>query len=70
MKIHVLLGRQLVIEARILEDNAERLAHPFGSLTGSTPFDRMVPDVGWSSVVSILIVVVLPAPFGPRNAKI
>jgi len=26
--------------------------------------------VGWSSVVSILMVVVLPAPFGPRNAKI
>ena len=29
-----------------------------------------VPLVGRSSVVSILMVVVLPAPFGPRKAKI
>jgi len=28
-----------------------------------------VPDVGCRSPVSILIVVVLPAPFGPRNPK-
>src|SRR5579864_992316 len=28
------------------------------------------PDVGWSSVVSILMVVDLPAPLGPRKAKI
>ena len=30
----------------------------------------IVPLVGRSSVVSIWIVVVLPAPLGPRNAKI
>src|SRR5579863_9660515 len=30
----------------------------------------MLPLVGFRSVVSILIVVVLPAPLGPRNAKI
>ncbi len=29
-----------------------------------------MPLVGFSSVVSTLMVVVLPAPFGPRNAKI
>ncbi len=27
------------------------------------------PEVGRSSVISILIVVVLPAPFGPRRPK-
>ena len=31
---------------------------------------RIVPVVGCSRVVSIFIVVVFPAPFGPRNAKI
>src|SRR5579863_2423541 len=30
----------------------------------------MEPSVGRRSVVSILMVVVLPAPFGPRKAKI
>ena len=33
------------------------------------PFTAMVPEVGCKRVVSILMVVVLPAPFGPRNAK-
>ena len=34
------------------------------------PFKVIVPAVGLKSVVSILIVVVLPAPFGPKKAKI
>src|SRR5215475_7853838 len=37
---------------------------------GSSPSISIPPLVGVSSVVSILIVVVLPAPFGPRKAKI
>src|SRR5262249_33910640 len=37
---------------------------------GSNPFNCSVPLVGGSSVVSILMVVVFPAPFGPRKAKI
>src|SRR5947209_1660423 len=39
-------------------------------VSGSSPSIWIVPLVGVSSVVSILIVVVLPAPFGPRKAKI
>src|SRR5437667_3408322 len=37
---------------------------------GFRPSISIGPLVGVSSVVNILIVVVLPAPFGPRNAKI
>src|SRR6266481_5289069 len=37
---------------------------------GSKPFNSSEPLVGARSVVSILIVVVFPAPLGPRNAKI
>src|SRR5580765_2619487 len=37
---------------------------------GFRPSISIVPLVGVSSVVNILIVVVLPAPLGPRNAKI
>ena len=71
VQLHVLVGGQLAVEARVLEHDAEALAH----LVRLAPRDRarrcaMVPLVGCSSVVSIWIVVVLPAPFGPRNAKI
>src|SRR2546430_15362452 len=38
-------------------------------LTTSYPAIRTRPDVGISVVVRIEIVVVLPAPFGPRKAK-
>jgi hypothetical protein len=34
------------------------------------PSTRPVPDVGSTSASNILIAVVLPAPFGPRNPKI
>src|SRR5277367_6011310 len=37
---------------------------------GFRPSSSIVPLVGFSSVVNILIVVVFPAPFGPRKAKI
>lgn len=37
---------------------------------GSFPLTVIFPFVAVSSVVSIFIVVVFPAPFGPRNANI
>src|SRR5580700_9424773 len=40
------------------------------STDGSRPSRKIFPDVGCRRVVNILMVVVLPAPFGPRNAKI
>src|SRR5215469_10429164 len=40
-----------------------------GSLTGSWPATLSDPSLGLSTVVSILIVVVLPAPLGPRKPK-
>src|SRR5215472_16854406 len=40
-----------------------------GSLTGSWPAIESRPSLGVSTVVSILIVVVLPAPLGPRKPK-
>src|SRR4030042_5377845 len=42
----------------------------FFCLTGSKPLMVILPDEGFRRVVSILIVVVLPAPLGPRKAKI
>src|SRR4051812_8801285 len=41
-----------------------------GFAAGSRPSMAMVPLVGRSRVVSIWMVVVLPAPLGPRKAKI
>src|SRR3954447_3445669 len=37
------------------------------SLTESWPGDKAAPEVGFASVQSMLIVVVLPAPLGPRK---
>jgi hypothetical protein len=36
----------------------------------SNPETRACPEVGFSKVVSIIMVVLLPAPFGPKNPKI
>ncbi len=47
-----------------------RLRTSFWSVAGSRPSSSSDPVVGRSKVVSILMVVVLPAPFGPRKAKI
>src|SRR5450755_3477094 len=40
------------------------------SVAASWPATRAVPDVALASVQRILIVVVLPAPFGPRKPKV
>src|SRR5208337_708179 len=41
-----------------------------GCRTMSMPSTRALPPLGGRRVVSILIVVLLPAPFGPRSANI
>ena len=43
---------------------------PPGSSATSMPDTRALPDVGLSRVVRIIIVVLLPAPLGPRNPNI
>ena len=71
VQVHVLVGGQLAVEARILEDDAEAAAHVVRLRRRDRGRrSRSCPLVGASSVVSILIVVVLPAPLGPRKAKI
>ena len=61
-------GQPLVEAAVAAEDVADALAAPRARpSTTSWPSTRALPDVGISSVISILIVVVLPAPFGPSS---
>src|SRR5438132_139921 len=48
----------------------KRLRTSIGRAVTSSPSSSSEPVVGRNRVVSILIVVVFPAPFGPRNAKI
>ena len=67
--VHVLVGGQVAIEAGVLEDDAEPLAR-FRDGARGRGRPATLPLVGLSSVVSILMVVVLPAPLGPRKAKI
>jgi hypothetical protein len=45
-----------------------RIAGPFSALKG-IPVTAADPEVGAMSVPSVLTVVVLPAPFGPRKPK-
>ena len=42
----------------------------FASLITSNSEIKACPDVGFSKVVSIIIVVLFPAPLGPKNPKI
>src|SRR6187200_2876107 len=48
----------------------KRCLTSYGRERGSRPSMRISPLSGRSSVVNIWIVVVFPAPFGPRKAKI
>ena len=43
------------------------LRKAFSLLQGTCPATRALPLVGWTRPVSILSVVVLPAPLGPKN---
>jgi hypothetical protein len=40
---------------------------PRGSRVTELPATQASPEVGWSSVVSMRMVVVLPEPLGPTN---
>jgi len=70
MKIHILFGSQLVVQARVLEHDPERPPHLVRFLDRVMAVNNDLPDVGINKVVNILIVVDFPAPLGPRNAKI
>ena len=63
--------REPLVEAALAaEDVPDPLAHPARVLDDVVAeHARACPTVGISSVISILIVVVLPAPFGPSRPK-
>ena len=73
-------GRQrqvlLAGQTAVGRDELRHVADAHGALVAGSRDDvearhlARVPDVGGSSVVSILIVVDLPAPFGPSRPKI
>lgn len=69
VQLEVLVRGEIHVKARVLEDDAEPRAHVVGRVTGSKPSTRNVPMVGSSIVISMWMVVDLPAPFGPRKAK-
>ena len=71
VQVHVLVGRQLASRLGSWNTMPKRLAHLdlLRDRVETVERDRAARS-GRSSVVSIWIVVVLPAPFGPRNAKI
>ena len=71
VQFHVFVRGHVAVQAGVLEHDAEALADFVGVVWPDRGHrSRSVPLVGRSSVVSILMVVVLPAPLGPRKAKI
>jgi hypothetical protein len=69
VEIHVFPRSLFVVQAGVLKDDAEALASLF-LLDRGIESNSMRPLLGRSNVVSILMVVVLPAPLGPRKANI
>src|SRR3954468_3093154 len=74
MQAQILRGRQVAVERGLLEDEPDVAAHvvalPHHAVARDAapcPATPRLPPVGFASVQSMLIVVVLPAPFGPRN---
>ena len=65
---HELARREVRVDVRVLRQEADA-AHRLGR-GDRLAEERRAPAVGAMSPVSILIVVVLPAPFGPRKPKI
>ena len=63
-----LLGGQVVVEVRVLRQIADAALRPPGRRAAGPEF-RRGPPVGNTSCISSFSVVVLPAPFGPRNPK-
>ena len=70
VEAQVLLGGEVHVERGVLEDEPDVAAHvePLGTM--SWPATTADPAVGSASVQSILMVVDLPAPLGPRKPKI
>jgi len=46
VEVHVLVGRQLIVQTRVLEDDPEALAHLVLMRGGSRPSSSSLPDVG------------------------
>ena len=69
VETQVLLGGQLLVEGLLLEYKPDAPPDGLGLATTSYPATLARPAVGRASVQRILMVVDLPAPFGPRKAK-
>ena len=69
MQPEVLLGGQVAVERRVLEDQADVAAHVVALGDDVVAGDARAAGRGPASVQSMLIVVVLPAPLGPRKPK-
>jgi hypothetical protein len=67
---HVVQHRQLAEQAQVLEGAAHaQFAHACGgSADTSRPAKRMLPLLGGTMPLSMLIMVLLPAPLGPISA--
>ena len=69
MQLHVFVRGQHLVEAGILKHDAEGAADEERLTRRIVSGDAQPPRVGARTVVSILIVVVFPAPLGPRKPK-
>ena len=67
VEAEVLLRGEVVVEGQVLEDEPDAGAHLVPLGRDVVAVDPARPAVAESSVHSIEIVVVLPAPLGPRN---
>ena len=65
----VFLRCEVAVERRLLEHDADLATNSTRVLEMSFPATSAEPRDGRRSVVSIRIVVVFPAPFGPRKPK-
>ena len=63
----VLAAREVLVDGRHLAGEADEAADRVGLLDDVVPEHARVPPSGASSVASIRIVVVLPAPLGPST---
>ena len=70
MEPEVLLGRQVGVQRGVLEDQADVAANVVLLGARVVAGHLRVPEVALASVQRILIVVVLPAPFGPRKPNV
>jgi len=68
-KGEVFRGPHLEIERRHLRKIADAFLTSNGASRTSKPATVAVPELGGRKHVSILMVVVLPAPFGPRKRR-